>query len=200
MLAGPAEQALEAGSPPRHDRLVAEEPAEVLAQLDGRLVAAGGIAIDGLVDDRHQVAGDRAIDPVQAGRLGSGHLADQPLAVGIVEGRLKRQELVERQSQRADLAAGVVLAVERLRRQVTQGPDHVAGGGQVLLARRLGQPEIGDPDVAVQVQEQVGRLDVAVQDTLLVGVLEPAATCARCARRSASKWADAPSPRGTLSR
>ena len=34
----------------------------------------------------------------------------------------------------------------------------------------LGQAEVGDPDVARVVQQQVGRLDVAVQDALAGGV------------------------------
>ena len=34
----------------------------------------------------------------------------------------------------------------------------------------LGQAEVGDPDGARGVQQQVGRLDVAVQDALGVGV------------------------------
>ncbi len=34
----------------------------------------------------------------------------------------------------------------------------------------LGQAEVGDPDVAGDVEQEVGRLDVAVQDPLLVGV------------------------------
>ena len=37
---------------------------------------------------------------------------------------------------------------------------------------RLGQAEVGDPDVAVVVEQQVRRLDVAVQDPLAVGVVQ----------------------------
>ena len=100
----------------------------------------------------HEVSGDRAIQPVQSTRLGGGDLADQVLAVGFVVGGLEGQELVKRQPQRADLATCVVLAAICLRSQVAEGADHIAGGGQVLLAGGLGQSEIGDPDVAVQVQ------------------------------------------------
>src|SRR5262249_22139696 len=79
-----AAEPLGRGSPPRLDRLVVEEALQVLGQFGGRRVAAGGVAVDGLVDNRHQVAGDGAVEPVQAGRLGGGHLADQPVAVGLV--------------------------------------------------------------------------------------------------------------------
>ena len=55
---------------------------------------------------------------------------------------------------------------------VTQRADHVAGMGEVLRVAQLGQSEVGDPDRAAAVQEQVGRLDVAVQGPLLMGVLQ----------------------------
>ena len=37
---------------------------------------------------------------------------------------------------------------------------------------RFGQAEVGDPDVALRVEQQVRRLDVAVQDALVMGVLQ----------------------------
>ncbi len=43
---------------------------------------------------------------------------------------------------------------------------------QVVGLGRLGQPEVGHPDVAVVVQQQVRRLDVAVQDALAIGVFQ----------------------------
>ncbi len=41
-----------------------------------------------------------------------------------------------------------------------------------LSVGRLGEAEVGDPDVAVNVEQEVGRLDVAVKDTLAVGVIQ----------------------------
>ena len=61
-------------------------------------------------------------------------------------------------------------APEPLGGHVAQGADQVAGAGQVLLARGAGQAEVGDPDRAVGVEQQVGRLDVAMNDPLAGGV------------------------------
>ena len=85
-----------------------------------------------------------------------------------------RQQLVQRQAQRIDVAAGVALAFERLRRHVAQRAQDVAGVRQIVAAGsgHLGQAEVGDPHRAAHVQQQVGRLDVAVQDALLVGVFQ----------------------------
>ena len=45
--------------------------------------------------------------------------------------------------------------------------------GQTAVALHLlGQPEVGDPRVAVLVEEDVGRLEVAVDHAALVGVLD----------------------------
>ena len=43
---------------------------------------------------------------------------------------------------------------------------------QAGLALQPGQAEVGDPEVAADVEQEVGGLDVAVQHPLLVGVLQ----------------------------
>ena len=48
----------------------------------------------------------------------------------------QRQQLVEGQAQRVDVAAGVALPLERLGRHVAQRAQEVAGAGQVLLVGR----------------------------------------------------------------
>ena len=44
--------------------------------------------------------------------------------------------------------------------------------GEFDFIRRLGQPEVGDPDVPLKVKKQVRWLDVPVHDPLTVGVMQ----------------------------
>ena len=86
--------------------------------------------------------------------------------------RSQRHQLVQGQPQAVDVGPGVALAVEPLGGHVADGADDVAGVGQVVGVGRLGQAEVGDPDVAVSVEQEVGRLDVAMKDALAVGVVQ----------------------------
>ena len=90
----------------------------------------------------------------------------------VVERRPERQQLVEGQPQRVDVGAGVALAAEPLGRHVAERAQDVAGLGQAVVLR-LGQAEVGDPDDARVVEQQVRRLDVAVDDAAGVGVGQP---------------------------
>ena len=156
----------------RLDRLVVEEPLEVLGHRVGRWGNAAPA--------RARSPSGRS-SPGRAGRCGRAsaaapaphaHLIHQLVPVRPVERRLERGQLVERQPQRVDVGAGVALALEPLRCHVAQRAEDVAGVRQVVGVRRLGQAEVGDPDVPLGVEQQVGRLDVAVQDALVVGVVE----------------------------
>ena len=67
--------------------------------------------------------------------------------------------------------------MEPLRGHVADRADDVAGVRQVVALDRLGQPEVGDPDGALSVEQKVGGLDVAVEDTLRWAYSRAPATC-----------------------
>ena len=101
------------------------------------------------------------------------HLVDQDGAIANREGGTARRQLVERRPQGVDVGPRVTAAGEPLRRHVAQGPQQVAGVGQRLgVGRVMRQAEVGDPDDAPLVQQDVRRLDVAVDDPLAVRVGE----------------------------
>jgi hypothetical protein len=62
------------------------------------------------------------------------------------------------------------LAPHLLRRHVREGAAF-RRLAQAEFSRGQGDPEIGDEDAPLPVQQQVGRLDVAVDEPVLVGVV-----------------------------
>ena len=151
------------------DRLVGEEPPQVLGHRLGRLVPRLGVLLDRLEHDRLQVARDPGIERPGPRRLLGLDLLDQLEPVRRVERRAEREQLVERQPQGVDVGPGVPLAPEPLGGHVAERAQDVAGLGQPVVLP-LGQAEVGDPDHPLGVEQQVRRLDVAVDDPAGVGV------------------------------
>ena len=109
-----------------------------------------------------------------AGIVG-GDLPVQLVAVPAVEGRAQGQQLVQRRAERIDVAPVVDDAppgLELLRTGVAQGAQELSGHRQPGVAGDLGQAEVGDPELAPKVEQEVARLDVPMHDPGLVGVLD----------------------------
>ena len=189
---GPSPVALRGADLPGLDRLVGQEPPQVLGQGIGRLVAVVGVLVDRLGDDRLQVPGNLGVDRSRPGRLLVLDPLDQPQAIRRVVGRAEGQELVEGQAQGVEVGPGVPLAPEPLGGHVAERAEDVAAGGQAVVVG-LGQAEVGDPDDALGVQQQVRRLDVAVDDPPGVGVGQPL-------RRLSADLGDAPEVRPAMAR
>jgi hypothetical protein len=152
--------------------LVVEKPLQVLGQLAGRLVTVLWLAIDRLEDDGLEVPRDLRIELARRLRHALGHLADEPVATGLVEGRTKREQLINRQPKAVDVAALIRGDRKPLGRQIAEGADDFTGLGQVVGAVNLGEPEVGQPDISTEVEEQVRGLDVPVECSLGMGILE----------------------------
>ena len=82
------------------------------------------------------------------------------------------QQFVQREPQTVDVAAGVGVAAHLFGGHVPQGSDNVAALRNVVAFDGFGQPEVGHPDNALPVEQQVGRLDIAVQNSLFVSKLQ----------------------------
>ncbi len=111
------------------------------------------------------VLGQQGPDPGHEG--GDGGVAD--------ERRLPGDPLVQHEGQGVDVGLAVQHEpFDLLGGRVTgRAQDGAVRFGPRRLGQRPGQPEVGDPESAVGVEEQVGRLDVPVDEPAAVGVVEP---------------------------
>ena len=170
-LPGPVEETRPSGL----DRLSPEEPQQVVAQiLCGRITAVAVLG-DRLQCDRLQVLRNSRIDPAREGGLLVSDPVQDVLTILTRDRRGQREQLVERHAQRVDVGAVVDhdrLAHRLLGAHEPQGADQVTGAGQVAVFLHPGQAEIGHPQMARPVQEEIGRLDVAVDHSVSMGVVE----------------------------
>ncbi len=94
------------------------------------------------------------------------------MAVLAVEGGAEGRQLVQGRPEAVDVGPGVELgpAPGLFGAQVAKGADDVAGLRQVATVNEVGEAEIGDPEVARPVDQEVCRLDVAVDDSEVMGM------------------------------
>jgi hypothetical protein len=160
---------------PRQDRPVLQEAAQVVRQFLRRRVPVGGPLGAGLEYDRLQVRGDGLVQAPRPARLVLGDLPEQFLAVAAVEGGSQGQQLVQRHAERVDVGAVVhrlAPAHGLLRAHVAQRSHQVAREREPGVGAEAGQAEVRDPELALPVHQQVGRLHVPVEHAQLVGVLQ----------------------------
>ena len=160
--------------PAGQDRPVVEESPEVIGQLPRRGVATLGLLRHRLADDRLEVARDRRVELPRRWRLDVSDLAEQLLPIGAVEGRPRREQLVEGRPQRVDVGPRVEdpPAGRLFGTHVAQGAEQVAAEREVAGTLEAGQAEVGDPEMAAAVDQQVAGLDVTMQDAQPMRVLQ----------------------------
>ena len=131
-------------------------------------LAGGLVAVVGLLGHR---LGD---DGVERGRAVGAGLGDERGRLGDVRVHLRHvgglvvrealgQRLVEDAAERVDVGAGVHrLAADLLGGGVVDAAHEQAGLGQGVLGGVLGEAEVGEVDVLLGADQDVGGLDVAV--------------------------------------
>jgi hypothetical protein len=145
------------------DRLVGEEQPEIFIHRLGRLVPSPGIFLDRLEYDRLQIPRNPGIDGPGLLRLDCLDLLDQFEPVLRVKYRSQGKQLVERQPQPVDVGTHIPFTPKSLGRHVANRTENEAAPSRSVAFPR-GQTEVCDPRHALNVQEQVGRLDVSVYD------------------------------------
>ena len=127
-------------------------------------------AIDDLLEARRQVGPDRA----QARRLVVEDLVDQARVRRPGEGQAPGEQVVEHDPEGVDVGlVGERLLLQLLRRHEGGRPDVDEIGAGCVGEHR--DPEIGDFDLEIRGDQDVGGLDVAMDDAVPVHVLQGAA-------------------------
>ena len=166
---------LNRAGPPRQDRLAFQKTIDVLRKLPRRHVASQRFLGNGLEHDGFKIDRDRFVEPARRPRLLQGDLVQKHLPVPPLEGRFQRQHLIEGDAKGVDVGAMVdapPLSEGLLRTHVTQGAHQISGQGQARLGLHPGETEVGDPEVAEVIEDEIPRFHIAVDDADRVGMLE----------------------------
>ena len=123
--------------------------------------------------DPLELAGDRIIDLAERPLVGPDDLLED-LGMRVALERLATgQELIEHDAQAEDVRTAVdpvPLAPGLLGAHVGRGADELALLAAIVVPQR--QPEVSHPRLALEIDEDVGRLDVAVDQAPGVGMVQ----------------------------
>ncbi len=174
---GPPEEAGHGPDRPRRDRLPGEVTVEVVRERGCARVASRPLLLEAREHDRVEVPPRAQVPGARRDGVHREELGQDLERRGSLEGRLSREDVVERGSERVDVAALVVrlVAARLLGRHVGERADLRAGARDLRRgAAELGDPEVEDVGPRGGVDEDVLGLQVAVDDALLVRVLDGA--------------------------
>ena len=103
----------------------------------------------------------------QRNRIVEQHLPQQLLPILRFKRRPLRKQFIERDTQRIHIGPMIhrnPLSHPLFRTHVPQCAEQVARHRQSLLTLNLSQPEVGDPQVVVVIDQQVRRLHIPMND------------------------------------
>ncbi len=171
----PLDRPLPQGRPPGFYRLVLQKAPQVLGQLLRGSVTLLRALGHRLEHDRLEFRRNSRVQPPERLWLIEGDLPQHFLAITAGVGPLQRQQLIKRHTQRIDVGARVdddALGQGLFRAHVADGAQQIPRHGQSGVGPQSGQAEVGDPQPAAGVNQQVGRFDVPVDHPQLVRVLQ----------------------------
>ena len=128
---------------------------EIVGEFLSSLVASFRFRFDCLVDDGRQVARRLSVNLAQRHRRPLLHLGHQLIAAIALAHRRQAHQFIEGQAERVEVALGIGVVLEGLRRHVAKRPQEIARLGQAGVILLLRQTEVGDPDTAADVEQQV---------------------------------------------
>ncbi len=157
------------------DRLVPKEAVQVVGQFLGRGVTVGRILAEGLQNDEFQFAGNSAVNRPRRPRIAVQHVSQEGGACPARENGPEGQQFVEGGRQRVDVRAMVQndpLPRGLFGAHVADRAENVAGLGQPGSIMKMGQPEVRDPHVPSEINQQVRRLDVTMNDAFPMRIFQ----------------------------